>query len=56
MSYLILPEEYAKAVNAIHPATNLAVGTNFKITAPLSIIPTPITRMPPIPARKGFIN
>lgn len=37
------------AVKAIQPATNLALGLHLKIKIPLTVIPKPITRIPPIP-------
>lgn len=44
-----LPKEYISAVNAIHAATDRAVGRNFNKTNPETTMPTPITRMPPRP-------
>lgn len=48
----MISPEYTTAVNAIHPATDLAVGLNFNITTPEMTIPMPITNMPPMPEIK----
>ena len=37
------------AVKAIHAATNLALGLTRKMKTPLTMMPTPITRIPPTP-------
>lgn len=39
-------------MNAIHAATDRAVGLNFNKTKPDTTIPMPITRIPPIPVIK----
>lgn len=48
-----MPIAYITAVKAIQAATNLALGFALRINTPLIIIPKPITKIPPTPAKKG---
>lgn len=44
-----LPIAYKTAVNAIHAATNLALGLTLNMNTPDIMMPKPITRIPPTP-------
>ena len=50
-----MPIAYITAVKAIQAATNLALGFALRLNTPLIIIPKPITKIPPTPAKKRTI-